>query len=93
MIAAAQIAQAVGRCENSTRKRITEAVLALGSLPKVSARSSDILRLLQADKKTRNGTVHFVLPCAIGKVEVVSDVPEQVITDAVDSLRELSKRG
>ncbi len=31
----------------------------------------DILRLLKADKKTRDGVVHFVLPREIGKVDVV----------------------
>lgn len=92
MIAAARIAQAVGRCEDSTRKRISEAVLGFGPLPKVNARGRDILHLLQADKKTRNGVVHFVLPRAIGNVEVVNDVPEQVVVDAVDQLRTLSKQ-
>lgn len=90
MIAAAQIARASGRCENGTSERITEAVLGFGPLPNVNARSRDILRLLQSDKKTRGGVVHFVLPRAIGKVEVVSDVPEEVVADAVDELRKLS---
>ena len=59
-------------------------------LPKVQARSRDILRLLQSDKKTRNGVVHFVLPREIGKVEIANDVPEQVVIEAVDELRRLS---
>jgi 3-dehydroquinate synthase len=90
MIAAAEIARATGRCENGTSERITETVLGLGPLPKMKARSSDILRLLQSDKKTRSGVVHFILPRAIGKVEVVSDVPERVVIGAVDELRKLS---
>ena len=48
------------------------------------------LRRLQADKKTRDGVVHFVLPTEIGKVQVVNDVPEQVVLEAVDELRRIS---
>jgi 3-dehydroquinate synthase len=91
MIAAAEIAQLIGCCENGTTKRITEAVRGFGHLPKVGARGRDIVRLLQTDKKTRNGVVHFILPREIGKVEVVNDVPENVVINAVGKLRKLSK--
>jgi 3-dehydroquinate synthase len=89
MIAAAAIARAMGRCENGTSERITEAVLGFGPLPKVNARSRDILCRLQIDKKTRGGVVHFVLPRAIGRVEVANDVPDNVVIGAVDELRKL----
>jgi 3-dehydroquinate synthase len=62
----------------------------MGPLPKVESRSRTILRLLQSDKKTRNGLVHFVLPREIGKVEIANDVPEQAVIEAVDELRRLS---
>ena len=90
MIASANIASAVGRIDHAGASRITGAVRALGPLPKVQARSRDILRLLKSDKKTRNGVVHFVLPREIGKVEIANDVPEQVVIEAVDELRRLS---
>jgi len=35
--------------------------------------------------------VHFVLPTAIGKVEIVSDVPERVVMAAVEEIQELSR--
>ncbi len=66
-------------------------MLGFGKLPRVNARSRDILRLLTRDKKTRNGVVHFVLPTTIGKVEIVNDVPEKVIVEAVNELRRLSR--
>jgi 3-dehydroquinate synthase len=91
MVAAANISTAVGRLDNQDASRIKDAVCRLGPLPKVSARSRSILRLLQTDKKTANGVVHFVLPRAIGKVEIVNDVPPQVVLEAVDELRRLSK--
>jgi 3-dehydroquinate synthase len=91
MIAAARIAAAVESADSTTARRITNAVRRVGPLPKVEVRSRNILRLLQSDKKTRNGVVHFVLPREIGKVEVVNDVPEQFVLEAVDELRRLSK--
>jgi 3-dehydroquinate synthase len=91
MIASAKIATAVDRIDPASAARITQAVRALGPLPKVQSRSRDILRLLKSDKKTRNGVVHFVLPREIGKVEIANDVPEQVVIEAVDDLRRLSR--
>jgi 3-dehydroquinate synthase len=91
MVASARIASAVGLLEDSGASRIVDATRALGPLPKVQSRSRDILRLLKSDKKTRNGVVHFVLPREIGKVEIANNVPEQVVIEAVDELRRLSR--
>jgi 3-dehydroquinate synthase len=92
MVAAANIAARVNRLDANAGRRIIDAVLRLGPLPRVEVRSRTIVRLLQTDKKTRNGVVHFVLPSEIGKVEVVNDVPEPVVVDAVDELRRLSRQ-
>ena len=91
MVAAGRIAAAVGMLDEQSEQRITEAVLGFGDLPAVTVRSRSVLQLLKNDKKTRNGVVHFVLPREIGQVEVVNDVPERVVTEAVDELRRLSK--
>src|ERR1700736_3749949 len=90
MIAATSIAVSVGKLEPKIAKQIVDAVLSFGPLPKVKAKSKKIVRLLQSDKKTSHGVVHFVLPTAIGKVEIVKNVPEQVVVHAVDELRNLS---
>lgn len=91
MIAATSIAAATGRIDLTCARRISDAVLSFGKLPSVKASSRDIVRLLTRDKKTRNGVVHFVLPTTIGKVEVVNDVPEKVVIEAVNELRRLSR--
>jgi 3-dehydroquinate synthase len=91
MIAAAHIAATVGRIDLYTASRISDAVIKLGPLPKVEVRSRNIVRFLRADKKTRDGIMHLVLPREIGKVEIVNDVPEQVVIETVDELRRLSK--
>jgi 3-dehydroquinate synthase len=90
MIAATHIAAATDRIDNAAARRISDAVLGLGKLPKVEARSRDIVRLLRGDKKTREGIIHFALPREIGKVEVANDVPEKVIVEAMNELRRLS---
>jgi hypothetical protein len=38
-----------------------------------------------------DGIVHFVLPLEIGRVEVVPDVPERTVVQAIDELRYLSQ--
>jgi 3-dehydroquinate synthase len=93
LIAATNIALTVGRTDSVTAGRIADAVLSLGRLPEVKVNARKILARLQADKKTQNGAVHFVLPREIGKVEIVSDVPDKVVIGAVEELRRLSSGG
>lgn len=91
MIAATNIATRLGRMDAHSARRVTEAALALGPLPTIALGSRSIVRYLQSDKKTKDGVVHFVLPTAIGKVEVVNDVPPSVVLSAVDEVRRLSR--
>lgn len=93
MIAATNIALAVGRTDSVTAGRIADAVLSLGRLPEVNIGSRKILSRLKSDKKTQNGVVHFVLPREIGKVEIASDVPESAVVTAVEEIRRLSRGG
>jgi 3-dehydroquinate synthase len=91
MIAASHIAAETGRIHEGCARRISDVVLSLGKLPGVKARSRDVLCLLRSDKKTVNSVVHFVLPREIGKVEIVNDVAEKVVIEAIDELRRLAK--
>jgi 3-dehydroquinate synthase len=91
-IAATNIALSVGRTDSVTAGRISDAVLSLGRLPELNVSTTKIIGRLQADKKTQNGVVHFVLPREIGKVEISSDVPESAVVSAVEELRRLSRR-
>ncbi len=93
LIAATNMALAVGRTDSVTAGRIADAVLGLGRLPELKVRASKILARLQADKKTQGGVAHFVLPREIGKVEIAADVPDSVVIDAVEELRRLSRGG
>jgi len=91
MIAASRIAAMVGALDDKSTSRITEATLGLGRLPKLEVRGQNIVRRLQADKKTKNGKVHFVLPTEIGKVDIVNNVPAEVVLAAVEEIRRLSR--
>ena len=93
MVAAAMIAAAMQKCDGETARRIISTVLAYATLPRVEPRGKKIVRRLAVDKKTVNGMPHFILPTEIGKVDIVSDVPERAIAQAVDELRYLSLVG
>jgi 3-dehydroquinate synthase len=90
MLAVVHIARALDRLDAATAERISAAILNLGKLPKLEIRSRSVLKRLHSDKKTRNGRVHFVLPVAVGKVEIVSDVPEETVLNAIEHIRRLS---
>ena len=93
MVAATRIAAALRKTDAETARRIISAVLGLAPLPKVESRGKGIVRRLGSDKKTLDGVVHFVLPVEIGRVEVVADVPESAVVQAVDELRQLGAKG
>ena len=89
MVAASKIAKAVGCIDQRSADRIEAGVLGIGPLPAVKSKGTDLLQLMQADKKTRNGAVHFILPRRIGEVEVVNNVPAKVVLQAVREIREI----
>jgi 3-dehydroquinate synthase len=91
MIAASSIAAAMGRLDPATAERITATVLAYGPLPSVEVSGHALVRRLAADKKTVDGVAHFVLPRALGRVEIAANVPERVVARAVEELRTLSR--
>jgi 3-dehydroquinate synthase len=89
-IAAALIGYALDVTDALTAQRIIATVLAYGPLPKFKAQGRRILKRLLADKKTVGGVPHFVLARAIGKVEVVKDVPERIILHAIEEAKSLA---
>jgi 3-dehydroquinate synthase len=91
MVAAAMIAAALQKTDSETARRIISAVLALAPLPRVDVRGKRLFRRLQSDKKTANRVVHFVLPTSIGSAEVVGDIPDSAVIQAIEELRYLSK--
>jgi 3-dehydroquinate synthase len=91
LIAATHIALSTGKLDSVTAERISNAVLGFGRLPCMKWQTTNVLKRLRSDKKTRQGVVHFILPREIGKVEITSDVPEDVVRLAVDEIRKLAR--
>ena len=93
MIAAARIGVALGKLQDHDRGRIEQAVGSVGRLPALNGmHSKDVLNALQHDKKVRDGTVHFVLPRAIGRVEITPNVPFDIVRDVVKGILNDGKR-
>src|SRR5260370_38080018 len=88
MIAAATIACDSGFCAPETAEDIRSAVEALGPLPRPRCATQEVMDRLTADKKTVAGAVPFVLPIKIGKVKIASDVPPEVVRQAVEQIRD-----
>ncbi len=91
MIAAALIGYALDRTDSLTAQRIIATVFAYGPLPRFKLQGRQLLKRLSADKKTVGGVPHFVLATSMGKVEVVSDVPQRVILSAMEEMQGLSR--
>lgn len=91
MHAAGSISLGMGLCDRAVYDRIRDAVHAWGNLPQVTLQTKTALRLIQSDKKTENKVANFVLPRAIGKVDIVKGVPETVIADALAEIRQASR--
>jgi 3-dehydroquinate synthase len=91
MVAAAMIAAALQKTDSDTARRIISTVIALAPLPRVDLRGKRVFRRLKSDKKTSNGIVHFVLPRTIGSAEIVPDIPDSAVIQAIEELRYLSQ--
>jgi shikimate kinase/3-dehydroquinate synthase len=87
MVAAARISAEMGRAEASLPGCI-EAALAAWGLP-VRCPPFDIEEIFEAmshDKKRRGHSLRWILPHAIGHVEVADDVPEPIVFSVLTSM-------
>ncbi|MFQ6539844.1 MULTISPECIES: 3-dehydroquinate synthase [Aphanothece] len=87
MVAAGEIALAMGLWTPADQARQRALVVAAG-LPQrwPDLDGAAVLACLQGDKKVRDGQVRFVLPTAIGSVEIRSDVSAETILAALERL-------
>ncbi len=88
MIAAAEIAVKRGLLEEGEKKRLKQLLNGAG-LPVTIPRDidvEDVLKVLPRDKKAEQGKPRFVLPLALGKVELFSDVERTEILAALEML-------
>jgi 3-dehydroquinate synthase len=87
MLAAGEVAVAMGLWSAGEQERQRGLIAAAGlplSWPELDPEA--VLACLQGDKKVRDGRVRFVLPTAIGQVEIRSDVEPATILGALARL-------
>ncbi|HWZ11636.1 MAG TPA: 3-dehydroquinate synthase [Acidobacteriaceae bacterium] len=84
---AAGIAQARGVLSQENATRIDNLILAYGPPPDFSASDSRIVRLTYGDKKNDTRGRRFILPTAIGKTIVATDVTDEEMLTAMKQLR------
>ncbi len=66
--------------------RMANLILAFGPLPRFRATAQQLVALTAADKKTRSGRRAFILPKAVGEVEVVYDVKDAELLAAATAM-------
>ena len=84
MMCAARLAQRLGRVDDQFVARQKALLEKLGlpvAVPKVDP--EQVLSLMQHDKKTEGGRLRFVLPTRLGHVEIVDDIDEANVRNAL----------
>ena len=88
MVAAGRLAMALGEFSQSQQDQLTSLIAQVG-LP-THCPQLDIQKTFDAmftDKKVRGGKLRFVLPTQIGRAEVVDNVPDAPVREAIALLR------
>ncbi len=89
LLAVSIIAHGRGVLDAASFRKIADAVDRLGPRPRVSnLPQAPLVKALAHDKKSRAGRTVFVLPTAIGRVEVRDDVTPEEVKGALRALRE-----
>jgi len=87
MIAAVRISRSLDKISALDAERVESSVRSIGKLPPLGGvRLDDVLDAVHHDKKVRDGAVHFVLPRAIGRVEITPDVPFSLVRRVTKTL-------
>jgi 3-dehydroquinate synthase len=87
MLVAARLALARGVLAESDKKALADLISGLGPLPAIAdVSTAQVLEAVRHDKKVVSGTLHFVLPTAIGSTAIVDDVTSKEIREALRSV-------
>ena len=87
MLVAAELAVARKTLDPADRGALASLITHMGPLPPIAdlsaSQASDAIRL---DKKVVAGKLHFVLPLAVGRVEIVNDVSQRELVRAMKAI-------
>lgn len=86
MQAATHLGTIHGLLPEAERDRILHLIHHYGPIPTLDGLTPEpLLARLRSDKKTIQGRVHFVLPEEVGRVKIVSGVPDEQVRAAVQA--------
>ncbi|CEK13093.1 3-dehydroquinate synthase [Chthonomonas calidirosea] len=89
MVAAALVGEEMGITSHETTRQIISALQQAGLPTRFPSEVPlpEVLEIMHRDKKVINGKTRFILARAIGKVEIVPDVPDAVVQKALERHR------
>lgn len=88
LVAAARLSFALGMCDENLVERVVSIVSGVGlptRLPELSPEA--LYEAMKTDKKWQNGRSRFILLKAIGKPQIVKDVPKDAIIQVLNDMR------
>ena len=87
LLAAAELAVARGVMPETDRRLLVKMIAKMGPLPAVAdLEAPQVVEAAGRDKKVIAGTLHFVLPRAIGSTEIVTDVTSAELLSALTAI-------
>lgn len=96
MVYASYLAEKLNLISHQETERQIQLLQSLGlpvSLPEGSSlNTDDILDRMKLDKKTVGGKLRFVLPTCLGRVEVFKDIPEELVREVLDELKQSTSK-
>jgi 3-dehydroquinate synthase len=91
LLAAIRLGELLKMTRASEAQRMSELVRSIGPPPSIAdLDASKVIRLLSRDKKAVANRLHWIIPERIGKVKIVTDVPERTATAA---FRDIQRTG
>ncbi len=84
MVCASKLAESLGRITPDITHRQQQLLQGLGlALEVPNVDHAQLVRAMQKDKKSEHGRLRFVLPSRLGHVELVGDVPQELVLAAL----------
>ena len=86
MSAVTHLASLLGMLDEKDAREILDVVRMYGPIPPLDGIAASALAArLKSDKKTLKGDIHFVLPKAVGRVKIVSQVDARLVLEAAEA--------
>jgi 3-dehydroquinate synthase len=90
LLAAIRLGELLDMTRTSEAKRMSELVRRVGPLPKITdLDASRVVSFLSRDKKAIANRLHWVIPERIGKMKIVTDVPERTAAAAFSDIQRI----